>query len=80
MQPSRTSPIREARLKKGLSQTQLGAEVGVTKSAVSAWENEREIPDARRMARLMRALRPHFDVLGYLHHIDPGAEAKGRAN
>lgn len=82
MQPNPTSPIRDARLKKGLSQAALGERIGVTKSAVSAWENDREFPDVRRLAGLSRALRPHLDVLGYVKHVAAVAEAgqQERAN
>lgn len=64
------SPIREARIKKGLSQTELGKSAGVSKSAVSAWESDREFPDIRKLARISRALKPHFSLNAYVLHVE----------
>jgi len=76
MQRRHTSPIRTARLKRGLSQTQLGTSVGVTKSAISAWENDREFPEVRRLSGLRRALRPHLDLARYADHVEAIDRAK----
>ncbi|MGH8083890.1 MAG: helix-turn-helix transcriptional regulator [Lysobacter sp.] len=65
-------PIREARLKKGLSQAELSLRVGVSKSAVSAWENDREAPESRKLDRLARALKPHLNVGRLLAHLGKG--------
>lgn len=48
--------IREAREKKRLSQEQLGEFFGVTKSAVSAWESGKAIPDPRKFSKLIEVL------------------------
>lgn len=74
MQPCQTSPIRAARLKKGLTQDQLAFQLRVTKSSISAWENDREFPETRRLAAITRALRPHFDVARYLRHVEAASE------
>lgn len=62
MQQHRTSRIKLARTKKGLTQDALAAEMGVTKSAVCGWEQGREYPHPTRLARLSRALAPHLDL------------------
>ncbi len=79
MQRRHTSPIRVARLKRGLSQAQLGTTVGVTKSAISAWENDREFPEVRRLSGLRRALRPHLDLTRYADHVEAVTTGKPRA-
>ena len=61
--------IRTARLKAGMTQTQLGARLGVGKAAVSAWENWREVPSTQRLSRLARALDPHLDLHAYLAQV-----------
>jgi transcriptional regulator with XRE-family HTH domain len=73
MQQRRTSPIRAARTKARLSQSQLSARLGVTKSAVSGWETGREIPHATRLAGLARALSPHLDLVRYCEHLERAA-------
>lgn len=81
MQRRRTSPIRTARTKAKLSQSQLGAALGVTKSAVSGWEAGREIPHPSRLAALGRAL-PQLNMAQYLNHLErmaPAAAAGRRA-
>ena len=61
-----TSPIKAARVKKGLTQAQVASGLGVTKSAVSAWELRRAAPEATRLSDLERLLHPHFNVSRYL--------------
>ena len=39
--------LRAARIAAGMTQEQLGFALGVTKSSVSAWENDREAPGFR---------------------------------
>lgn len=73
MQRLHTSPIREARTKKHLSQSQLGAALGVSKSAICGWETGREVPHATRLAGLARALKPHLDLVRYCTHLERGA-------
>jgi transcriptional regulator with XRE-family HTH domain len=41
--------IKEARMELGLSQESLGKKVGVTKSAVSQWENELTTPTSQNI-------------------------------
>lgn len=58
--------LRRARRMVGLTQEQLGFEVHVSKSAVSAWENGREYPSFHTLLRLLRlraVLRISLDAL-----------------
>ncbi|MEW9570166.1 helix-turn-helix transcriptional regulator [Rhodanobacter sp. Si-c] len=55
--------LREARVAAGMTQEQLGFELGVTKSSVSAWENGRETPSFRMLPELRRQLRRSLDEL-----------------
>lgn len=73
MKRSLTSQIRTARLRKRLSQDRLAAMVGVTKAAVSGWENRREKPSASRLAAIDDALRPHLNLRAYLRELAEAA-------
>lgn len=55
--------LRRARLAAGLTQEQLGFEVGVTKASVSAWENAREVPSFGALLSLRAALKLSLDTL-----------------
>ncbi|TBU98931.1 helix-turn-helix transcriptional regulator [Stutzerimonas kirkiae] len=55
--------LRSARLSAGLTQEQLGFEVGVTKASVSAWENAREFPSFTVLLRLREVLDMSLDAL-----------------
>lgn len=55
--------LREARIAAGLTQEQLGFALGVTKSSVSAWENERETPGFKLLPELSRTLQRSLDEL-----------------
>lgn len=55
--------LRSARRAAGLTQEQLGFEVHVSKSAVSAWENGREYPSFHTLLRLRAVLRISLDAL-----------------
>jgi transcriptional regulator with XRE-family HTH domain len=55
--------LREARIAAGMTQEQLGFELGVSKSAVSAWENCRETPSFRALPELRIQLRRSLDEL-----------------
>ena len=55
--------LRSARQIAGLTQEQLGFEVGVTKASVSAWENSREFPSFTVLLRLRQVLRLSLDEL-----------------
>ncbi|MDR7193369.1 helix-turn-helix domain-containing protein [Luteimonas terrae] len=63
------SLICVARLKKGLTQRQLGERLGVTVASVSGWERGESLPDSRKLAGLNAALRPHFKLNAYLQQI-----------
>ena len=56
MRQNLTSPLRKARQAAGLSQSQLAGQLGVSKSAISAWEAGLEFPQAARLAGIERAL------------------------
>lgn len=73
MQRTRTSPIKLARTRKGLTQTQLADAMGVTKSAVSGWELGRELPHTNRLHRLARVLTPHLDIAKFCAHVSRAA-------
>ncbi len=55
--------LREARVAAGMTQEQLGFELGITKSSVSAWENGRETPSFRMLPELRRVLGRTLDEL-----------------
>jgi transcriptional regulator with XRE-family HTH domain len=55
--------LREARVAAGMTQEQLGFALGITKSSVSAWENERETPSFRMLPELRRVLGRSLDEL-----------------
>jgi transcriptional regulator with XRE-family HTH domain len=70
--------LREARIAAGLTQEQLGFALGVTKSSVSAWENEREMPGFKLLPELRRTLQRSLDEL--ICGIDlPAAKPAGDA-
>jgi len=55
--PSRhPNQIRRYRIAAGLSQTELGARIGRTRSVVSAWERGRYLPSVSNLFLLARAL------------------------
>lgn len=55
--------FRAARLAKGLTQDELADLLGITKSAVSAWENDRETPAFDKLAPIRAALTTTLDEL-----------------
>jgi transcriptional regulator with XRE-family HTH domain len=55
--------LRKYRAAAGLTQEQLGFAIGVTKSSVSAWENNRETPSFRMLGDLSEALSQSLDAL-----------------
>ncbi len=55
--------LREARVAAGMTQEQLGLELDITKSSVSAWENNRETPSFRMLPELRRLLGRSLDEL-----------------
>lgn len=73
MQQNLTSELRTARLRKRLTQDDFATKLGVTKSAVSAWENLKECPAASRLAAIDDALRPHLNLRAYLRQLAKAA-------
>jgi len=67
------NPIKQARTKKGLTQSQLADLVGVTKASVSGWELGVAQPGLNRLAALHRALRPHLNLEAYAQHAEQAA-------
>jgi transcriptional regulator with XRE-family HTH domain len=55
--------IRELRNQKGLSQKQLGEQLGVTLQAVSGWERDERRPDLSTIDNLCRVLETTFDYM-----------------
>ena len=55
--------LKAARLAVGLTQEQLGFELDVTKSTVSAWENGRDYPSFRLLPALQKTLGVSLDHL-----------------
>ena len=55
--------FRSTRLAKGYTQDDLADLLGVTKSAVSAWENDRETPAFDKLGPIHRALDASVDEL-----------------
>ncbi len=55
--------LRAARIAAGMTQEQLGFALGVTKSSVSAWENDRETPGFRLLPDLRSVLKHSLDEL-----------------
>jgi transcriptional regulator with XRE-family HTH domain len=55
--------LRAARIAAGMTQEQLGFALGVTKSSVSAWENDRETPGFKLLPALRTALGWSLDEL-----------------
>ncbi len=54
--PRHPNQIRHYRVAAGLSQTELGARIGRTRSVVSAWERGRYLPSVSNLFLLARAL------------------------
>lgn len=72
--------LREARVAAGMTQEQLGLELGITKSSVSAWENNRETPSFRMLPELRRLLGRSLDelVCGVSPEDAPHPDGHGR--
>ncbi|MGW7356633.1 helix-turn-helix domain-containing protein [Streptomyces sp. NPDC054802] len=62
MDRAKTSPVfsgqklKEARSKRGLSQAEVAARMGVSGLYLSGWENDRHAPNGVNMVLLLRAL------------------------
>jgi len=48
--------IRAGRLGRGMSQVELGREFGISKSAVNQWESGKNVPDQRKLAKLVQLI------------------------
>lgn len=55
--------LREARINKGLTQSQLGEILGVTKGAVSLYESEQRSPKSENILEMIYALGVSADYL-----------------
>lgn len=55
--------VRELRIKKGLSQQELGNIIGVTKVSVCGYESGTRIPNLEKLAKLADALETTTDYL-----------------
>lgn len=60
---SKIMRIRALRQQAGLTQTQLGAGMGVAQNCISDWENEVALPRARQLPELARLLDCTIDEL-----------------
>lgn len=58
--------IRAARKAAGKSRKKLGEDVGVSKSAIFAWEHREYVPDIGRLERLAQVLRLELSDLSEL--------------
>lgn len=56
MPSSQLHPIKQARQLNGLTQKEVAAACGVTKGAVSRWENGTDEPTARKAIKLTKLL------------------------
>ncbi len=64
------SILREARLRAGLTQAELGKRAGTTQSSVARWETGRSRPPLETLMRLVRACG--FELQVELESADPG--------
>ena len=48
--------IRAGREKRGLTQAELAAEFGISKSAVNQWESGKNVPDQRKLGKLVQLI------------------------
>ncbi len=69
--------IAEFRKKRGFTQEELGAQLGVTNQAVSKWENETTLPDVMLLPGIANALGVTLDAL---YGIEEEIPAKVRAD
>jgi len=57
------SNLKRLRIENGLSQTELGQKVGLSKRMIVYYENESESPPVERVAALAKALNVKIDAL-----------------
>lgn len=57
------SVVREIRRERGLTQEEMGDRLGVTRQAVSNWENDRNLPDIEMIVAMARAFDLSLDEL-----------------
>lgn len=70
--------LKAARLALGLTQEQLGFELEVTKSTVSAWENGRDAPGFRLLPKLKIVLNVSLDHLICGEPVEGVSESKAK--
>lgn len=63
--------IRDRRAASGLSQEELARRVGVTRQAVSHWENGRNLPRPDELRALATALQTPLAILAGIQQIEP---------
>jgi len=66
--------IRKGRLALGMSQVALGAEFSISKSAVNQWESGKNVPDQRKLAKLVQILG--LDPRVAVGMAEPGPDGK----
>ncbi len=67
--------IREYRLKAGLSQRRLGAQLGRGRNAVSSWERGLTLPNVPRLLRMAKILSTLAEAL-YMDFYSPRLDAE----
>jgi|TARA_B100000676_G_scaffold300001_1_gene345084 transcriptional regulator with XRE-family HTH domain len=70
--------LKAARLALGLTQEQLGDELHVTKSTISAWENGRDSPGFRLLPKLKAVLGVSLDHLICGDQVEGASELKSK--
>lgn len=58
-----TNNIKEIRQKKNISAYQLSKELGISKSAVSQWENNKTVPSLENLIKISQILNVSIDEL-----------------
>ena len=68
--------LKEARKKKGFTQTQLGEAIGVGKTTIAGYESGKREPDVNKIYRMMAALDIEANSLTQeeMHETDPRGE------
>ena len=69
--------IRAGRERTGLTQAELAGEFGISKSAVNQWESGKNVPDARKLGRLVQLLGLDPAVAAGVPQETRGAHAAG---
>jgi len=73
------SPLREARIRLGLSRDELGRILGVSGRTVSYWESGRKLPAPGKAGSIRDALKlSEVDMWRVMHHVSPKTAATRR--